>query len=230
MLTICSINRQIGSHAGLKLGNIGEKMVCQRTIQVIIAMPDRFSTFGNGLRTVSAVEAAVFFSVLFPTLKPFSFLFSHVSLPAARQAVAATPRRRPMVGRFAGHPLFLGFQYFRAFAMDVNIRVLVQSQFGHRRPASGKNTPTCSTGSAPHRLHFLFFPIVFSCALLSEQRKLLHFFLLPFAAIRFAARMLVAQKMGVELTQRSTFICQTGRCPARREGNGLFSLVMLTCW
>jgi hypothetical protein len=42
--------------------------------------------------------------------------------------------------------------------------------------------------------------------------------------------MFVAQKTGFELTQRSTFICQTGRCPARREGNGLFSLVMLTCW
>ena len=46
----------------------------------------------------------------------------------------------------------------------------------------------------------------------------------------FAADMFVAQKMGVELTQRSTFICQTGRCSARREDNGLFSLVMLTCW
>jgi hypothetical protein len=54
--------------------------------------------------------------------------------------------------------LFLRFQYVRAFAIDVNIRVLAQSQFGHLRPTRGQSSPTCSTGSAPHCLHFLFLP------------------------------------------------------------------------
>ena len=42
--------------------------------------------------------------------------------------------------------------------MDVNIIVLVKSHSGQRSPTSGPNRLTCSTGSAPHCLHFLFLP------------------------------------------------------------------------
>lgn len=42
--------------------------------------------------------------------------------------------------------------------MDVNIIVLVKSHSGQRSTASDPNRLACSTGFAPHCLHFLFLP------------------------------------------------------------------------
>lgn len=67
---------------------------------------------------------------------------AHIIPRLHHQAGAATLRRRPHAGAVSHYPLFLRFQYCRAFAMDVNILVLVQSHSGHRSPTNGPNRLT----------------------------------------------------------------------------------------